>query len=171
MRIKFLLMLVIVATMWSCAHVPDYLPKLNNLGSSPYGAFIRVNQRAGIALYGELIAADSAAVYVLTDRTYHNMSRCVKISVEDVTDFRLRFAAPGRYGWSMPVFGLLVSPITSGFLSIFTAPMNFIVTGSIVVGSYQSTIYTAVDIKKIDLWKFARYPQGLPPDLDLNSVK
>jgi len=170
MSIKHIFMLAIFAGLMSCAHVPVYLPKLDNLGSSPNGAFIKVSQQAGITLYGELISADTASVYVLTDRAYHNMKRCVKIPMEDVTDFRLRYAAPGSYGWSMPVFGLLVAPLTAGILSMFTIPMNLIVTGAVVSGSYQSTLYTKEDLRKTDLWKFARYPQGLPAGIDLATI-
>ncbi len=171
MKTKAVITLVILTLLTSCAKAPYYLPRLDSMGSSPNGAFVKMDQRGDITIYGELIAADSASVYVLTDSEYHNFSRCVKVPKERIADFKLRYAAPAKYGWSMPVFGLLVAPITSGLLSIITIPLNLIVTGSIVAGSYQSTIYTSVDIRKDDFWKFARYPQGLPPGIDLALIK
>lgn len=171
MKTKLIIAIVLMALFASCAKIPRYLPRLENMGSSPNGAFVTLDQRGDITIYGELIAADSASVYVLTDSDYHNFSRCIKVPKERIADFKLRYAAPASYGWSMPAFGLLVAPVTSGLLSIVTIPLNLIVTGSVVAGSYQATKYTAVDIRKDDFWKFARYPQGLPPGTDLASIK
>lgn len=171
MKIKFIVLMALTALTASCAKIPKYLPRLNNMGGSPNGAFVKLNQRGDITVYGELIAADSAFVYVLTDRDYHSVSRCVKVPVERIASFKLRYAAPVSYGWTVPVFGLLIAPITSGLLSVVTIPVNLIVTASVAAGSFQATKYTAADIGKEDLWKFARYPQGLPPGTDLASIK
>ncbi|MBK9291368.1 MAG: hypothetical protein IPM52_07060 [Bacteroidetes bacterium] len=171
MKINHIIAIAAILLLWSCAHVPAYLPKLDNLGNSPNGAFVRLSQQAGPTVYGELLAVDSASIYVLTDKAFHNQSRCEAVPLQRVTTFKLRYAAPGRYGWSIPIYGLFVAPVTSGFLSIFTIPMNLIVTGSVTAGSYQATSYTNQDIRKADLWKFARYPQGLPDGIALSDIK
>jgi hypothetical protein len=53
----------------------------------------------------------------------------------------------------------------------YTAPINLIVTISITVSGETAFQYSDKNITYDILKMFARFPQGIPPNMDLASIK
>ncbi|MFM8347985.1 MAG: hypothetical protein ACKOAR_08070, partial [Bacteroidota bacterium] len=53
-------------------------------------------------------------------------NRFVTIPVREVDHFKLRYARPKHYGWTIPL-GILL-PLMNGFYALFTLPIHLVVT-------------------------------------------
>jgi hypothetical protein len=192
-KIFYLATFLIVFLVISCKtfHAPpQYLPTAKQAQSDVYGGWIEVKTNKG-NINGELIAIQEKRVFVADLRTLH------EIDLEDILSARLVTYNPesskvffhtaggivctvGLAGLiptmilstgkvSFEVFlWLLVSPIVA---AIWTTPIWVTVgTGAAI---YQSNL-PIIDYPKkpLDAFiPFARFPQGIPPDVDKNSIR
>jgi hypothetical protein len=167
----FLLMMILFIT-GSCQY-PKYLAKFNQLEKSPYGSYIIIDLTTYESLYGELIAVDSSSLYILQDKTMKNDDTTAidtslnfykkdytKIAKKDVVSYDVYFAKPQMLWWTIPL--MTASTMSHGYFLLYTAPVNFV--GTIIMSARGNTNYRYTN-KKLpmeELFKFARYPQGLP---------
>jgi len=168
---------------------PQYLPTAKQAQSDVYGGWIEVKTNKG-NINGELIAIQEKRVFVADLRTLH------EIDLEDIISARLVTYNPESSKVFLQtaegiVFTLLLAGIPAMILStgeesfevflwllvspvvaaIWTTPIWVTVgTGAAI---YQSNL-PIIDYPKkpIDAFiPFARFPQGIPPDVDKNSIR
>jgi hypothetical protein len=171
MNIKIMLLgLLFTAFFTNCdssRHLPGYLPKPDEIDVNQYGSYIKINKVNKDAINGEIIAIDSSQLVVLIKK--NGLSNCVSVPLNEVNRFTIQYAKSKHYGWTIPVFTF--STITHGFLSILTAPVNLIVTTSVTAGGAKAFKYSEKDITFDKLKMFARFPQGIPPNIDTAQLK
>jgi hypothetical protein len=164
MKTKIIIIGLITILFGSCTS-PRYLPSSDKIDVNEYGSYISITQRTASNIDGELIAIDSSKIVVLAEET----TKCVTVPITDVQRFKLRYAKPKHYGWTIPVYTL--ATIGHGLLLIFTAPINLIVTISVTASGESAFKYSDKNMTYDKLKMFARFPQGIPTNIDLESIK
>lgn len=165
MKTKLYLFGIITLLIGGCA-ATGYLPTSDKIDVFEYGSIITIAyKKSDLKLRGELIALDSSTIIVLSNKA----KNCISIPVSEVRKFSLRYASPKSYGWTIPAFSLF--SIFHGFFSVITIPINLIVTIAVEAESRNSFRYNHENITYQDLKMFARYPQGIPPGIALDSIK
>lgn len=145
---------------------PRYLPSSDNIDVNQYGSYIEIITKGTYPnIDGELIAIDSNKIIVLTEST----SKCSTVPTKDIQGFKLRYAKPKHYGWTIPVFTL--ATIGHGLFLILTAPVNLIVTISVTASGESAFKYSDKNMTYDKLKMFARFPQGIPTNIDIASIK
>jgi hypothetical protein len=163
-----LMMAGLLSALFLCSCSPAiYLSKPENIDVNRYGSYIKVVRTAGANIKGELIAVDSTKLVIL-----ETLSKGIVLSfvpVGEIKRFKLRYAKPRNYGWSIPVFA--AATISHGWFAIISLPVNIMVTS--IVTATGATAFTSKnrDISYRDLSMFARFPQGIPPGIDLSTLK
>jgi hypothetical protein len=148
-----------------CSSSRYYLPSSDKIDVNEYGSYIRIRQKTPPSVSGELIAIDSNKIVVLTEET----KICTTVLVNDVEHFTLRYAKQKNYGWTVPLY--MLATLTHGFFAIYTLPASVIVTVSVSILDDNSFKYTDKNMTYDKLGMFARFPQGIPPNIDLASIK
>lgn len=145
------------------------LPKSKSLNSFPYGSNFQWKNSDDKLLEGELLAVEDGFLYVLPylDSEYSN--EFYKLEYKSLKKFRLVYVKPKSYWWTIPVS--MVVSIGQGLLSIFTLPINLISTGFIISSTYKNASFSESQITYDELREFARYPQGMPKDIDITTLK
>jgi len=172
MRARSAVVLVVLLAS-ACQSIPapeDWLPTPFETPEWTYGGWIQVEMKptapkVPAAVWGgELIAVSADSGWILTD------NGVTAVAVRDVSRATL-------VGWDPDFSGFLlwsllgtVSTISNGAFLVATAPM-WIIGGSLATASQSrsSTIKTE-RAQWSDFRLYARFPQGLPPGLDLASL-
>ena len=163
MKTKLLFIVVISLFAFSCSS-PKYLPTSDKIDVNEFGSYINVSMKKGERIDGELIAIDSNKIVVLSSTE----KKCLLVSVKEIKRFTLQYAQPKQYGWTIPVF--LLSTISHGFFSIFTVPVNLIVTISSTSSGNSAFKYKSKSMNYQKLKMFARFPQGIPSNIPIESI-
>jgi hypothetical protein len=135
--------------------------------STAYGGWIELTHidSADQRSQGELIAVSADSVWVLVG------NQAIVIPTARVRDGKLTayVAQKGNLAtWT--AVGALATLSNGGFL-LFTAPM-WIIGGSLVVGAEsRAPERKAPPLTWAELAPFARFPQGIPPGLELTSLQ
>lgn len=164
----FMTGLLFAAFICSCT-TPKYLPKPTEIDVNQYGSYITVIQKSGKYIEGELLAIDSNNLIILQRSDSNYTKAPLIIPVNNVSHFTIKYAQPKHYGWSIPVYTL--ATISHGFFLIFTAPVNLIVTISVTVGGENAFTYNDKKMTYEKLKMFARFPQGIPPNIEIADIK
>jgi hypothetical protein len=132
-----------------------------------YGAFITITTLSGQELSGELISVERSVIRVL--RFGAGTGALTWVASTDVKSADVyEYEAEGGYGgWAL--LGVL-STISHGFFLIFSAPI-WIISGSIAASGESRHVvlsYPEHGWGEIVMW--ARFPQGLPPGVDEESL-
>ena len=147
-----------------------WLPTAPQLQSQAYGGWIQVDylseSNSNEYIDGELIALDEQSVIIMSYRGP------LKISTPRITKARLV-----RYDTKIGNMGGLIllgtlSTISHGFYLVLTAPVLWILGGSATTGARSFEAIIDFPKKPLDSFKpYARFPQGLPTDVDLATLK
>ena len=120
---------------------------------------------------GELIAVNDQDIVVLTSEKVKKkrIKTIVTVPIKNIKRYSLKYAKPKHYGLTIPIF--TIGSISHGFFAILTIPINLITT--IIITSTGSTDFKYVSSKMTykKLKMFARFPQGIPPDIDIVKIK
>ncbi|TNE80736.1 MAG: hypothetical protein EP332_06885 [Bacteroidetes bacterium] len=164
MKTKLILPIVLLLFMGSCI-TPDYLPSTSTIDINEHGSYIKLTNKTKPNFNGELIAIDTTLLIVLNEET----GKCDTAFISEIEYFKLRYAKPKHYAWTIPVFSLLT--ITHGFYALYSMPVNLIVTISVTVSGEKAFQYSEDDMTYEKLKMFARFPQGIPPNVNLDTLK
>ena len=150
---------------------PKYLPPFYETDVNQYGSEIIVTRNSDSKIEGELIAIDSSTMTVLLDSSSikSDTENPIVIPLTGVEKFKLNYARPKKYGWTIPVFTL--ATIGHGFYSLISAPVNLIVTISVTSSGATAFQYNQKDMTFEQLKMFARFPQGIPPGIEIAAIK
>ena len=142
-----------------------FLPTPQEAQSSAYGGWIELTLNGEERVEGELLAVNADSVWVLSSEGG------AVVPTAAVVQGKLT-----RYAWSSgnvttwTAVGVL-STISNGLVLIFTAPV-WVITGS-VAGAGES--HAAQRLWPRFAWaalaEFARFPQGMPPDLSWQNLR
>lgn len=141
------------------------MPTSDKIDVNQYGSYIKIISGSNSKIDGELIAIDSHKIIVLTA----DSNKCSTVFISDVKKFQLKYAKPKHYGHTIPVF--LLSTISHGLGSIITFPVNLIVIVSVTAAGNRAFVYSDKRMTFSLLNMFARFPQGIPPGVDLVNIK
>ena len=158
-----LLLTIIVSSCMS----PAYLPKYNNIDVNWYGSFINIHQKNGSSVQGELLAINDLQLIVLTE--HKKIKKSVVVPVNQINNFQLRYAQPRHYGWTIPLFTGFT--VLHGVFLVFTAPLNLVGTIIVTVSGEDAFMYNEKQLSYTELKMFARFPQGIPPNVDVENIK
>jgi len=160
-RIPILLALVCAA---GCARNPapaGWLLAPREAAGDPFGGWIVIDRIAGLPrVTGELLAIGSDSTYVLSADAHVQAVALTEVS-------RLRLAwYDGQTSlvitWS--VFGTL-GTASNGLLAAFTFPLWIIVGTAASATQSHAPLISGDSLDWLRLVPYARFPQGLPPDL------
>lgn len=159
------LLLFFVMSISSGCHFPSYLPTANEINASTHGSYIMVNHKNKGKVKGELISVDSHEMIVLRE----NDMKCIELPLTGIRGFKLVYAEPRHYGWTIPLYTL--ATIAHGAFAVFTMPLNLIFTVALTTGAENAFTYKKDDITFEQLKMFSRFPQGIPPGIGLSEIK
>ncbi|MBS3770960.1 MAG: hypothetical protein KGY70_14755 [Bacteroidales bacterium] len=165
MKSKLIITSIILAFILSNCTYPKYLPKRDNIGVSEYGSYIKVKRTAGKKIRGELLVIDTTGINVLTNS--HSKNKVVFIPIKEIRRFKLKYAKPSAYWWTIPVYSL--ASIGHGAFLIFSLPINLAVTVTTTTNS--NSVYNYNDLTYKELKMFARFPQGIPQNIDISDIE
>lgn len=157
--------LILMLLLGSCK-APAYLPESEDIGTHAFGSYITIDLNEGKDLEGELISIDEEALLVLPKQGDLNIQ---SVPAENIKSFTLMYAQPKNYGWSIPVSVLITA--SHGVFAVFTAPINIVVTSVVTSRGQKAFTYRDQDISMEELKMFARFPQGLPPQIEVVDLK
>jgi len=162
-------MVAILATACATNTAPSgFLPSPREAAhTSAYGAWIELKVLGSSrerTVHGELLAVTADTVWVLSDSSVAVLPTTV-VGRGKLTAWRSGTGAVT--GWT--VLGV-VSTLSNGVLLIFTAPL-WIITGTLA-GSNESYApqRDVPPLRWAELARFARFPQGIPPGLALDTL-
>lgn len=172
----FIYLACVILVINACTTV-KYLPRSEAIDVNQYGSYINITLTNKKIIKGELLAADFSNLTVLTDTALSKKAIIIPLNL--VKKFTLFYAKPARYGWSIPVFVLsTLIPFPDpdggglmpfhGFFTLLTIPVNLIVTSVVTRNSFR---YNNTTISYEQLKMFARYPQGIPANVNIASIK
>ena len=167
MKTKLFLTGFILAIGISSCTAPAYLPKSNIIDENQYGSYINIQQKNGPFVQGELLSSDDVQLIVLTD--YKKTKKPVTVPVNQINHFELRYAQPKHYGWTIPLFTGVT--IGHGIFAVFTAPLNIVGTIIVTASGEDAFMYNEKEMPFDKLKMFARFPQGIPSNIELSSIK
>ncbi len=155
---------LMILIMSSCS-VPAYLPSYDQIDVSERGSYIRLVHKTKSNIKGELISIDNNEIIVLVE----DVKKCMAVQVSDVKRFSLRYAQQKKYGWTIPVFTL--ATLSHGWYLFLSMPVNHIVTISVTVAGENAFKYSDKNMTYDQLRMFSRFPQGVPPNIDIAGIK
>jgi len=161
MKNKYILQLIslVIITSGCAITVPRYLPKVEKIDVETFGSYIELNLKDRDFIYGELLSVDSSNIIVLTK--YEDVAFKVEtVPLYKVKRYTLWYAQGKDYRWAL-VPGVL-SP-----LLVF----NVIWIGCIINAADNAFIYNQRGLDIDELKMFARFPQGIPPNIKLESIR
>jgi len=175
---KFLIaaVTVILLLLNSCApsYAPtNWLPNTDQIQKESFGGWLTLSivdsiSNTDFQIEGELISTDSEYVYVLSDSVINVVSKLyVTNSILEIDDKNTDAYA------GLAVLGTL-STISNGYYLIFSAPM-WIIGGSAAAGGESRRDRYVKEFPSYTYWdeiqNFSRFPQGLPPNLNLDELR
>lgn len=143
-----------------------WLPTAVEAQRDAYGGWIQVDFNTGVrrnTVHGELIAATSDSVHVLTSDSLVAVPTASVIA-GTLTAFDAQHGALRL--WT--VLGA-VSTLSHGFALVLTAPA-WAIAGSVATASASKTPRVE-STDPLLLRMYARFPQGLPPGLDARTLR
>lgn len=174
----------IVCALFSClmisgcaaTHAPsNWLPETEKFPENTYGGWMTIitsdETKDGKERYlqygGEFISQDEDNVYILYDTVYI-------ISKKDIRNISLELVEKSTTEFGLWTLGGTVATLSNGKFLIITAPLWLIAGTSAAVGESTRDLYET-DNPDILFWnnimKFARFPQGLPTNINLSELK
>ncbi len=163
-KIDLLIFGVVFALVCSCGTTKN-LPFSEDIDINEHGSFIKIYQKPS-SISGELISLDSNEMVVLTEKS----AQCVIVPLKTVKKFKLIFANSKKYGWSVPLFTIATAPL--GWIAVLGAtPVNIIVTTAVSESSNSAFTYKNKNISFEEMKMFARFPQGIPTNIKIDSIK
>jgi hypothetical protein len=164
MKTNIIIITLIILVTAACK-TPGYLSSSDQIDINEYGSYIKLFRETADPVMGELIAIDSTEAVVLTAAE----NRCIVVPMKDIVKFKLRYASSKHYGWTIPLLAVL--PLMNGLFAILTMPFHLIVTVSVTASGERAFQYSNKNMTYDMMTMFARFPQGIPPGIEISSIK
>jgi len=168
MKTKIIILLISIFCI-SCSTTIPRVPNNDNIGHNIYGSYIEISIRNSGNINGELISVDSSELVVLIISEKMLKSNIVFVPIKSIEYYRLYFAQHSHYGLLVPLYSL--ASFTHGLAAIVSLPVNLITTTAVALTADKAYSYHSSDISYDYLKMFARFPQGIPKNIDVNLIK
>ena len=161
-----ILTILLLMTLSVCT-APQYVPKPSEIGLNYRGAYITINTTASEdrTVSGELIAVEPKEIIVLTGNDPGQGT--VAVRIDQIEKYKLKYARSTKFDWAIPLFSLFT--ISHGWYAFITMPTNIIATS--FASSSGRFKYGKQDLPINRLGMFARFPQGIPEGVDMDSIE
>ena len=168
---------VLLILLFSSCKTPNYIPPQDLIDVNQFGSYIKLGIEEIVNIEnemlvlneqvfkGELISVNKDSIVVLSDTS----NTCVTYKTSKVQWFKLRYAKPKHYGGLIPIF--LGLPFIHGRYAILTMPLHLIITIPITVGGEKAFTYNNDNLTFEELKMFARFPQGIPSNINIKTIK
>jgi hypothetical protein len=169
-RIYMYSILYSVLSLMSCVSKTPIVKNTNNYHQSPYGAYIELSVQGvqeKLVFKGELIAVDDKKIVV---RTLGKNETVRPFALKDILSYKVYYAKNDHEDYNAWGTLMTVSTISHGWFVILTLPINGIVFAFVNSNYKREFNYSKKELPIQELYKFARYPQGLPPHINLNNL-
>jgi len=164
MKNKLAVIGILLAMVSVSCNTQTYLPDHEELDVSYFGSFIKIRNTTGSIITGELIAVDSNGVIVLTNTD--GSRQAVTVQKEEIEKYKVIYAKAKNYAWTIPLYAALTASH-----GMWLTPVNLLVTTAITASAITQFQYNRREMAYGNLYMFARFPQGLPPNIDILSLK
>lgn len=150
------------------------IPVVNDLKSyheSPYGGYIEVRVQGVqdiLKFKGELISVDSKKIIV---RTLQIPNDIRPFAVKDIISYKIYFASEKSGGMEGFFIFNSLATLTHGYFLLVTAPANLGIMSIIQSNKNKNLSFSSKEIPINQLYKFARFPNGLPPNITIHNLK
>jgi hypothetical protein len=175
-KLTFLLLIPLLFSSFSCISVRDGIPTPTEFKSYTYGMYIKTENRTrrvkGRYVDGEIIAVEKGRMYILTNKNVEPLRFVDRITLQEAhISIALQVNDPERIKKKNQLIGLI--HLVHGWWNIFTFPLTGVPRQAIVGRAVRKAYYVKYpeDITWNDLSKFARFPQGMPPNVKLEEIK
>jgi len=156
-------LLVLAGACFRTTAPPSFLPTPHQAEQDGYGGWIRVQHHDDTEVEGELLAATPDTLHVLSFNGWLAVP-VNKVRVATLTAFRVPL--DGIITWG--AFGGM-STLSHGWFLILTLPTWIV--ASTLAGASASKAPRVRSVDPAKLAPFARFPQGLPPDIDRAAIR
>lgn len=169
--IRYILLLFSIIFLMGCATKIPVVNDINTYHESPYGGYIEVRVQGVqdiLKFKGELISVDSKKIIV---RTLQIPNDIRPFSVKDIISYKVYIGYEKSTG--MEAFYILnsLATLTHGYFLLLTAPANLGIMSIIQNNKNKNLSFTSKEIPINQLYKFARFPNGLPPNITIHNLK
>ena len=167
-RISIIMPPILILIFTGCAarYSPrGYLEEPGKTQRGTHGGGVRIQMSTeGVqTLSGELIALGADSIFI-ADETFH------ALAISDIKSARLEaYNSQPAHMAAGVVLGTILTA-SNGFACVFTAPMWLLGGGIATIFQSYEPIIEYPDGELDSLRPFARYPQGLPADIDRNRI-
>ncbi len=179
MKLTHLLYLIALCLFASCA--PNaYLAKPKNIQNTKYGAYVKViSNRHHVLAKGELIAVTKNGILVkFAERrpfSIYSIGSYSEFPIDSIDKIKIRVARTSDHPEAISTWAslLCVSTISHGFFGLITLPVNFYVGIPIALDATWATYSFTYpyQISRSEIYKFARFPQGLPKNIEIKDIR
>ena len=164
----------------SC-YYPKYLPRSEKIDTNVYGSYIEVHRKPNGNVKGELLEINNDSIIVLLEHPEERANRIVSLALKEIKNFTLQYARPKDYSWAIapgiflplipfPVSGGSGTMPFHGFFSVLTIPLNLIVVATLNNAGETSFQYNNKNLTYYQLQMFARFPQGIPKNINRKNI-
>lgn len=164
MKIKLFICLILPLLLGSCK-APYYVPPTKQIGIERHGSQIIITPFEDEKIKGEFIAINEDMFVILRDDTGSMYS----IPRGNIKKIKIRYAQPKQYGWAIPFF-VISTVLSHGYYSAYSAPVNAVVTSGVTTTGALDFTYNNKTISDDEIQMFARFPQGIPEDIELTDI-
>jgi hypothetical protein len=169
LKTKIILLMCLVVLASACISVSaprKSVPKRNAISTDAFGGWITINAGNPAALSGELIGLTEASVYIMTGDGLELIPK------QQIVSARLVMFNTESFEYGLWTTAGSLATISNGYFMIFTFPL-WLATG-IPVSAGEANRQNYLDYPASgwdELNKFARFPQGIPPGIELSSLR
>ena len=151
-----------------------FVPTVDTYKDHMKGMQIGIRLEDDSYVRGELIAINEEELYVLKTKLQKGENPHKIIKINDIQHANIMIYNKSTKLRVFKIFSALtyISNLFQGGLAILALPINLVVNSSVVGGAagYNYVEYpTNISWKEID--KFARFPQGIPPEVEWEGVE
>lgn len=165
---KNLIVVVVVLTFISACKTPEYLPKPEGYKQYVKGSFFNVNMSNGEKYLGEIIAVDEKKISLLSLD-----DEIIFVSKTEIESAKILVSMTSEKPKAIVTAASLINltSIGHGYYGVITLPINILATTGLAVDvatpySIEYPEFIAWD----QIYKFARFPQGVPQGIKLNRI-
>lgn len=156
------LLIIVLASCLPSRHIPS----VKEIDVNEFGSYIVIKQEENkLSTVGELIAVDSSSITLFERKS----KECIIVPINKIEKFNLIYAQPKNYFWTIPVFTLATIP--HQLLMVYTLIPSLVTTILVYDTGLHAYEYRDKHITYEELRMFARFPQGIPSCVDLESIR
>jgi hypothetical protein len=142
------------------------LPKPQEVIDATHGANIEAHVNPGTITKGELIAADTAAFWIL-DRTTKKLK---KLEVGKLRSYRITYARTPLYEFCIPLF-MATSFAHGNYFIAQSMIVNALVTTGVAVSAKTQFTFTNKNLPPAEAFRYARFPAGIPAGINETEIR